>query len=339
MTTLINSGPYDQVYTNFVDANGVFYIIFGDGANGYVPTLGSEILCTYQTNVGALGNVGSNTIVQSSSAIIGLVSALNPLPASGGTSAESLSSIAVNAPASLKTLNRAVTVGDIENMAIQSPGVQWASAIQSTYQLVNLYIAPFGGGDPSSLLIEQVLGYIDPLIMANTTVTIFNPSYIPINVTIDLVVYPNYGNTAVTLEVQAAIYNMLALSNTGFGFRISLGLVYQTILTQPGVNYAIVTALNRQILTGACQPADAQQQLHQFGGHAAATGGERGGCVDSHECHDCYADHAERDGGFWWSGSWCVLYSGGVVYSECCVPTRHPGAGYDICWRLRNASR
>lgn len=249
--TLINSGPYDLVYTTFVDANGVFYIIFGDGVNGYVPTLGSPIVADYQINVGANGNVGAGTIVVPVSAIVGLSSVTNPLSATGGANAESLVSIQANAPASLKALNRAVTVQDISTLAIQVPGVQWAAAIEMTYQLVNLYIAPFGGNansPPSSLLQTQVLDYVDPLSMPNTTITIFAPTYVPINVTATVVVYDNYSNSATNVILQAALSNLLALSNTGFGYRVGLGLIYTTLLEQVGVNYAIVTSLVRQTL-------------------------------------------------------------------------------------------
>lgn len=247
--SLIVSGPFDQVYTNFVDANGVFYIIFGDGVNGFVPPLGSPITCSYQTNSGTLGNVGQNTITQPVSALIGVIAVTNPANASGGVAAESIQSIQQKAPASLKALNRAVTVADIETLAMQVPGVEWASAQEVTYQLVNLYIAPFGGGPPSALLQQAVLNYINPRVMANTTVTIFAPTYVPVNITADVVLFPQFGNTSTKNLLLGALATMLAQVNTGFGYRVSLGLVYQTILEQvPGVNYAIVLLLNRQLL-------------------------------------------------------------------------------------------
>lgn len=246
--SLINSGPFDQVYTNFVDANGIFYVVFGDGVNGLVPTLGSPITCTYQINVGTTGNVGAGTIVAPVGALVGVVGVTNPASASGGTGAESLASIQQNAPASLKTLNRGVTVGDIQTLAGQVSGVEWASAQLVTYQLVNIFVAPFGGGPPSTILEDAVLNYMEPLLMANTTVTVLPPTYVGVNVAVNVVAFDNFGNTAVQATVLAALNTLLSLSNTGFGFRVSLGLVYQTILEQPGVNYAQVTGLNRQVL-------------------------------------------------------------------------------------------
>lgn len=246
--SLINSGPFDQVYTNFVDSNGIFYVIFGDGVNGLVPSLGSPITCTYQTNVGSVGNVGAGTISSSNQAIIGLSQVSNPLPATGGAPAESLASIRQAAPASLKTLNRAVTVSDVETLAEQVSGVNWASSQQVTYQLVNLFIAPFGGGAPSALLQDAVLNYVVPLTMANTTVSVFPPTYVPIDISTNVVAFSNFGNTAVQTAVQQALASLLTVANTGFGFRVGLGLIYSTILDVAGVNYAIVTQVRREML-------------------------------------------------------------------------------------------
>lgn len=245
---LIDWGPSDHVYTTFVAPNNVTYIIFGDNVNGLVPPLGSPITATYRVGVGAKGNVGANTIVQPVTALIGVVGITNPNAASGGSDPETLSSIAAHAPVALKSLNRAVTVDDLEALALQVPGVEWASAVEATYQLVNLYISPFGGGNPSSTLIANVLNYLNPLVMANTTVTIQNPVYVPINITVAVVAYPQFGNSATQVLVKNAIGALLAQTNTGFGYRVSLGLVYETILATTGVNYAIVSALNRSVL-------------------------------------------------------------------------------------------
>jgi len=164
---------------------------------------------------------------------------------SGGSDTESIASIQQNAPASLRSLDRGVTVNDIETLALVA-GVQWSSVIEQTYQLVNLYIAPQGGGIPSPALQSNVLNYLQPLVMPNTTVSIFPPTYVPINITIELVVLEPYGNDSTQNLVQNALQNLFQLVNTGFGFRVALGLVYSTILTQPGVDYAIVSSMTRQ---------------------------------------------------------------------------------------------
>jgi Baseplate J-like protein len=242
---LINYGPASQVWTSFVDQNGFFWVVFGDGVNGYVPPLGSPITATYQINVSSTGNVGIGQITQIVQPITGVVAVTNPSAASGGTVAETIAQIQAAVPASLQALNRGVTSTDLATLAEQVPGVYWASAVEVTYQVINLYIAPVGGGSPSTALINSVAGFVDPLTMANTTVNILSPTYINVNITATVSVFSNYGNTAVQQNIVAALEALLAVNNTGFGYRVTLGNIYSTILGVAGVNYCSITALNR----------------------------------------------------------------------------------------------
>jgi hypothetical protein len=263
-TSIIDHRANDKVFTTYVDANSVMYITFGDNVNGYVPPIGSPITATYRTTVGYAGNVGSGTITQPVGSVTGLVSVTNQNVANGGADAESLASIQSAAPAALKALNRGVTISDVQTLAMQVPGVLWAAAIESTYQLVNLYICPFGGGNlalPTSgpptagTLAYSTLEYVQPKMMANTTVTIMSPSYAPVLITANVAVYANYNQSTVLADVQTALSNLLAVSNglntnnTGFGFRVALGLVYSTVLAVDGVNWANISTLTRTSLT------------------------------------------------------------------------------------------
>lgn len=246
--TLVGQSPNALVYTNFVDANQNFYIVFGDGVNGYVPPLGSPITCTYFVNQGSLGNVGANTIntylnpPSGSSRVTGITGITNPAAASGGAAQESIQSIQTQAPAALTALNRGVTVADINNLArsLSGAGFVWSSAVEVTYQLVNLYMAPNGGGPLNSIQIATVQSAMAGAVMANTTVNVLSPTYVPVDIQTNVVALPQYSNLAVQQSIISSLTNYLALANTGFGFRVTLGQVYQVILQTLGVNYAAV---------------------------------------------------------------------------------------------------
>ena len=249
-STLVGAGPFDYVYTNFVDANQNFYIVLGDGVNGYVPPLGSPITCTYMTNDGATGNVGANTITvyyappPGDSIVMGVTAVTNAAAASGGAAQESISSIQSQAPASLATNNRAITVNDLNTICKNQAGVAWASANEETYQLINLFIAPNGGGNLTATQIAALQTTLDAVVMANTTLTILSPTYVNIDISAQVVAFANYSNQATQQLVISALNNLLALGNTGFGFRVTLGLVYETILGVQGVNYAQVEQIS-----------------------------------------------------------------------------------------------
>ena len=254
VTTLVGTGPFDHVYTNFVDANQNFFIVFGDGVNGLVPPLGSPITATYQTNSGTIGNVGANTIVvylnppAGDSRVTGVVGVSNPQNASGGSFAESIQSIQSQAPASLLTLNRAITVQDTNTLAREIAGFVWASAVEQTYQIVNLYMAPNGGGPLSGLQIQNIELAMAGAIMANTTLNVLSATYVPVDITVNVVAFANFSNLATQQNIILALANLLALPNTGFAFRVGLGLVYEVVNTTAGVNYSAVTQLTRGVM-------------------------------------------------------------------------------------------
>jgi hypothetical protein len=252
--TLVGQAPTALVYTNFVDANQNFYIVFGDGVNGYVPPLGSPITCTYFVNEGPLGNVGANTVntylnpPSGSPRVTGITGVTNPSAASGGAAQESIQSIQTQAPASLTTLGRGITVQDINTLAKNLSGFVWASAVEATYQLVNLYMAPNGGGALNSIQIAAAQTAMAAVVLPNTTVTILSPTYVPVDIQVNVVALPQFSNLATQQAVILNLSNYLALANTGFGFRVSLGEVYQIILQTLGVNYAAVEALTRETM-------------------------------------------------------------------------------------------
>lgn len=259
LSNLASAGPTDQVWTSFVDSNGTFWILFGDGVNGYVPPLGSPIYATYTVNVGSLGNVGAATITQTVGAVQGTVAGspgtvpvtgvTNAAAATGGADAESLASVQENAPRSLQALNRGVTSSDVAALAEAMSGVLYASESSETYQLVNLYIAPTGGGAPSSALLASVQSNIQAQMLVNTTVTALAPTYVPVDLTISVTAQPNYGNTSVQTAIETLIQDIFNIVNVGFAFRISLGYLYQIIYSVPGVTYANITLCQREFIT------------------------------------------------------------------------------------------
>jgi hypothetical protein len=242
---LVEVDGFVPAYSISTDSNGVTTILFGDGANGVIPGLNATIYASYIYGGGTVGNVGSNTITQLGSPITGVASVTNSQPTTGGANAFTLAQIRAAIPASLQTANRAVTLSDISTLATQVPGVQLASALASTYQLINLYIAPFGGWMPSSTLVQQVQNYLQNLVMVNTSVTVLNPSYVGVNLTATVYVAPQYNATTVEQNVITALQTALSLGTVGFGSRVSLSAMYSVIDTTPGVLYSNISLLAR----------------------------------------------------------------------------------------------
>ena len=201
----IEWGSADKVYSTYTDEFNLVHVLFGDGVNGKVPAALTALQVGYRVGGGEIGNVGPTSITTLDSSVPGVVAVTNPLAATGGQDAETLDQIRVSAPASLISLNRAVTLTDYESLALKVPGVAKARAQSAVYTNVVIYAAPLGGGlnaqgQPavlSSARKTELLDYLTPRKPAPTTVTILDPTYVPIDVTIDLVVAPQYNRRSI----------------------------------------------------------------------------------------------------------------------------------------------
>lgn len=253
---LIDAANVSEAFEVTFDEVGAATIQFGDNVNGRVPSSGADIMVTYRVGGGERGNVGPGTIVelvhsipevQSPSSTASPVT--NVSAASGGSDAESNDQIRVNAPRSLSALNRAVTLKDYADLAVQVAEIAKAKAINVGTD-ITVHVAPFGGGTAGAGLKTRVAEYLDQRKMINHTVTIGDPAYVPIMVTVDVVVLPNYSRGVVALAVENAVNQMFAFSRVDFAYRVSLSKIYDVVQSVAGVDYAQVTELSTDGLGG-----------------------------------------------------------------------------------------
>lgn len=255
---LIDYNSYDPVFTIYTDAEGISYITFGDGVSGRIPPISSQIYATYRVGGGVTGNVASNTIKNiikfpSGSIPAGLsvnnqdISITGDGAATGGADAESTDSIRINAPKSIRSLNRAVSLTDYASLAVQVSGVSKAIATASIFNSVVLYMLPYGdtglqsdGVTPSTTFntyANEVSTFLTEKIPTTTTVTIQPPAYVPVNMIVNFTVLPTYKQSLVTTAVNAIIAELLLIDNVTFNDRISLQDLMKAIGSVDGVAY------------------------------------------------------------------------------------------------------
>ena len=259
---LVDYGTADPVFTTYTNSLGTTYILFGDGVGGAIPAVGATIYSTYRIGGGVVGNVSTGTIKYILTNAVNGLSVLNQDiavsgdgAASGGADQESTDSIRINAPASVRTLNRAVSLTDYATLVTQLSGVAKAIAVADVYTSVTVYFAPYGdtgvkgdGVTPSTTfngLKAQVLTYLASKIPANTTVTLQPPFYVPIDLNISVTINPQYRQTLVQTAVTSALTNLLAFNNVTFNDRVTLQSVMTAIGAVPGVSYVNLTLMVR----------------------------------------------------------------------------------------------
>jgi len=127
--SLFLAGPHDASYVVRIDDGGRATVVFGDGERGArLPSRQENIRAVYRSGIGPEGNVeaGALSLLQQRPLGIGAVS--NPLPAAGGTASEQLEDARGNAPLTVSTLDRVVSLRDHEDFARAFGGIAKARA-------------------------------------------------------------------------------------------------------------------------------------------------------------------------------------------------------------------
>jgi hypothetical protein len=191
----IDRDPSDATQPGQVD------VIFGDGTNGVIPTIGEAITVSYRYGAEDNGNVGADSIRTVRSAGQYIAAATNPRSASGwnpreGSTEEDLARLKVAGPASLRALGRAVTPKDVEALTVEfvsSSGARpfvRARAVEEMYgpKTIGVIVVGAGGGAVSSTLLTEIQDYFNGtrtkagVLLANQRVVAVNYTVRTINI-------------------------------------------------------------------------------------------------------------------------------------------------------------
>lgn len=248
-------------------------ISFGNGQKGKIPLPlndGSANIraATYRWGGGANGNGGANTITSLQSALPFVASVTNLRAAEGGKDEESLEEIKRRAPLALHTQDRAVSAGDFEFLATQTPGarVRRAKALplrNPNFELVRATtpgapatLTPVPGAVtvivvPDSILpkpiptdatLAAVGAYLNQFRLITTELYVIAPKYRQVEIDAQVTASPNVssGDLAQALSQKLLDYfNPLIGGPNGtgweFGDTLYFSAVYGLILSTPGV--------------------------------------------------------------------------------------------------------
>lgn len=259
---LIEATGTSAVYSTQTDSQGYTYIEFGDNVGGKIPPLNSSITATYRVISGTAGNVVANSInyiltpYSFSDTTDGSgLSVTNGLSAVGGADPESTSSIRYNIPKSLKSINRAVTLDDYASLALQVNGVGKTKAQADVFSSVNLYMGLSGTsgldslGNPTTAWNSkkaEVETYIANKIAPGITVTVAEPTMVPVILEVTVNVDNTYMQNSVVSAVTSTLSTLLSYEDVNFGQTISKQQVYTQVALVQGVKNSNITLLHRQ---------------------------------------------------------------------------------------------
>lgn len=251
-----NSNARDYVLE--IKADDTAIIKFGDGTRGKIPAAGVDnIRVIYRTGADEDGNVGAKTITVNKAGI-GFVNRLwNPRQAIGwtekeGSTEEDLARVKIEGPASIRVLNRGITMPDVEYLTTNyktitgSKIVSRSKCVEETFgvKTIENIVVGSGGLQLSVTDRNELEDYfngnktkgIDGVVLANHEVTVTNYSKKMINVVCTV-----YGGNKT--EIENAIRNFIhpeAKYDDGITYRWEFSTVTNTVWFRLALLYAII---------------------------------------------------------------------------------------------------
>ena len=241
VSSLNNSDPEDAHYMVRMNEDGALVIIFGDGGHARrLPSGNNNIRIFYRTGAGLNGNVSSYGINKALKPHYLIDAVLQPIAASGGNDLEAVDSLKDNAPASVLSLERAVSLSDFTHLAASNSSVWQAKAFRSIPGIsrsdkIEVAIVPANGGALGSLettlkdyLIEHALPGVSIKIIAYRSIIL--DLLININIKSD-----EYNMDVVKEEVRLTLLTRLSLKNCKLGESLYRSQVYEVVESVTGV--------------------------------------------------------------------------------------------------------
>ena len=249
--TLYGAAATDTVYTVRNSDSGATTIRFGDGSVGArLPTGVNNLIATYRSGLGPGGNLDAQTISLMSSRPLGIKSALNPVPASGGAAAELLANARQNAPRTVRTLERIVSLDDFTDFARGFAGIAKALAVplwSGETELVHITIAGSDGAfvDPDGQQWSNLVAGIQAAGDSSHLVRIENFLHAYFKLTANVVVDPARDMTTVMTEVTAVVRFAFGFVARDLAQTVTEAEIIAIVQSIPGVIAVEVTQLYR----------------------------------------------------------------------------------------------
>lgn len=249
--SLFGHGPRDRVYATMTDDEGKTVVLFGDGSSGARPPTGHEnIRASYRAGTGLAGLAAAGQLSLLMTRPLGVTGVRNPLAAAGAQDPEPTSDAAGNAPRTVLTLDRIVSLRDYEDFAANFAGIGKATATwtwDGAMRGVALSVAGVGGlrieeaGPLLANLTAAVAGAGNPrvpLVVRPAAVGLFT-------LEASLVLDPAYVAETVLEAARAALLDHFSFPRRAFGQIVSLGEVAGVLHAVRGVTGALVVRLHR----------------------------------------------------------------------------------------------
>ena len=263
-----------QVYELRQDDDGGTIVQFGDGVNGARPPTGvANIRARYRVGLGLAGRVGAGALTTALDRPPGLLAVTNPRGAEGGADPETVDDARANAPHTVRTFGRAVSLRDFEDLATATGEVAKAQAT-ALGLAVHLTLAAQGGAPLSADTLARIHAALDLARDPHVELHLHDAVPVPVRVRATVDVDPAHVQADVLAAARAALLAALAFDAVGFGRPVALSDLFRVLQDVAGVRsvdidelaFKTATDLDRRgvVLLADGAPAPVQPRLRVF---------------------------------------------------------------------------
>ena len=229
----------ERIYTTTADDDGTMTIQFGDGVTGArLPSGRNNVVATYRQGLGRDGNVKANSLTTLLDRPVGLKSVTNPGAAQGGADPETLEEARTNAPNTVRTFDRIVSLRDFEDAAREFTGVAKARATwvwDGEEQVVQLTVAGDEGDVIGDDVMKDLRDYLDARRDPNRKLVIGPHQQVFVEIEALIQVNPYYVDEKVQAAAEDALLDYFAFENLDLGQPIHLSDIYRVLQDVEGV--------------------------------------------------------------------------------------------------------
>ena len=244
-------GSNERIYITRTDDQGRTTVQFGDGINGArLPSGQNNVRARYRKGIGLEGKVKARQLNQLMTRPLGVREVVNPIAAGGADDPESLDNARANAPLTVMTLDRTVSLKDYEDFARAFAGIAKTQAIRiwdGKVQCVYITVAGPGGEivKPGSSTYKKLSGALqkagDPYV--NFTVKSFQPAFFRVEGGIH--VDPDHLPDKVLVKVKDSLREHYSFEKRDFAQPVMLSEVLALIQAVYGVAAVDIDKLYR----------------------------------------------------------------------------------------------
>ena len=245
LPSLYGMDERSQSYVVRIDDDALATLIFGDGKSGArLPTGDENVTTTYRNGIGPDGEVALESLTLLQSRPLGISEVTNPLPASGAAPPEELSDARYNAPLTVLTLDRIVSLRDFEHFVRSFAGIGKAQAVsiplgQSKVVQITIASSSGSGVDRGSELFKNLIKAIDamrdPVARVRERVFVDSFQLQTFSLEAGVLIDPRRVAEEVLARVESDLRRTFSFENRNFGEFVTAAEVLAVIQAVEGV--------------------------------------------------------------------------------------------------------